>query len=147
MGREGGQGPGAASAGWWEDADGCVMRYGARAPLVVQAHLHSAVSRCSEVWSLAPPPSARIGSGHSGTARTLRRQRQGGAAGPQSHPVEAPVHGSLPCSTCRWLMAPRMGFALHDPSAPCGTALCIHAPGQPTGNGTQPSRGNGKSRA
>lgn len=37
----------------------------------MKAHPHSAVSRCSGVWSPAPPPSAQTGSGRSGTARTL----------------------------------------------------------------------------
>lgn len=74
-------------------------------------------------------------------------ERQGGAAGPPRHPVGAPAHSSLPCSTCRWLMASRVESALRDPSASDGTAVCTQAPGQPTGTGTQPSRGNGRSRA
>lgn len=40
----------------------------------VRAHPHSVASRCFGVWSPAPPPSARTGSGLSGTARTLRRR-------------------------------------------------------------------------
>ena len=69
----------------------------------VRAHPRSAGSRCFGVWSPAPPPSARTGSGLSGTARTLRGwgERHGAAAVPAvpaASPVGAPR--ALPCNTC-----------------------------------------------
>lgn len=114
------------------------MRCGARVPGVVQAHPHSAVSRCSEVWSPALPPSVRTGSGHSGTARTLGREARWSSrpppppSPPRRHPVGAPAHSSLPCSTWRWLMAPCVGSTRRDPLAP-GGLLCV-----PTLRGNRP---------
>lgn len=51
---------------------------------------------------------------------------------PRRHPVGAPVHSSLPCSTWRWLMAPCVGSTLRDPLAP-GWLLCV-----PTLRGNRP---------
>lgn len=125
--REGDRGPGEAGARWWEDEDGCRMRCGARVPGVVQAHPHSAVSRCSEVWSPALPPSVRTGSGHSGTSRTLGREARWSnrAPPPRRHPVGATAHSSLPCSTWRWLMAPRVGFTLRATLWPLADCFCV----------------------
>lgn len=71
-------------------------------PLVTQcrgcwAHPHSAESRCFGVWLPALPPSARTGSGLSGTARTLRGETRW--SGPPLRPrlpppaVGAPARG------------------------------------------------------
>lgn len=71
----------------------------------MQAHLRSAASRCFGVWSPAPPPSARIASGLSGTARTLRREtRWSRPVTRASNAPECPPALVIPCSTCRWLM-------------------------------------------
>lgn len=66
-------------------------------------------------------------------------ERQGGAAAPltpisppRRHPVGAPAHSSLPCSTWRWLMAPCVGSTRRDPLAP-GGLLCV-----PTLRGNRP---------
>lgn len=127
------------------------MRCGARVPGVVQAHPHSAVSRCSEVWSPALPPSVRTGSGHSGTARTLGREARWSSR-PPPIPTSAPSrrgarpqlptlqHLALAHGAVRGVHSPR-------PLGPRLTALCTHAPGQPTGTGTQPSLGNCRARA
>lgn len=109
------------------------------APCVVKAHPHSAVSRCSEVWSPAPPPSARTGSGRSGTARTLWREAK------WSNPLSVPARRVafprlLPCSTCRWLMVPRhaSGLLAATPRRPSGL-LCV-----PTHPGNQPELGRSR---
>lgn len=100
--REGDRGPGEAGAEWWEDEDGCRMRCGARVPGVVQAHPHSAVSRCSEVWSPALLPSVRTGSGHSGTSRTLGREARWSNRPPGAIPSGRPP-------TAPYLAAPGAG--------------------------------------
>lgn len=86
--------PGPGEAGHWVlwDEGGGWMRDGCETRAPVKAHPHSAVSRCSEVWSPAPPPSARTVSGRSGTARTLWREAK------WSSPPSAPARrtGHLP---------------------------------------------------
>lgn len=77
-------------------------------------------------------------------------ERQGGAAG---HPVLSIPSGRP--STAPYLAAPAAGSWRRVrgplstiPRPPVGlTARCTHIPGQPTGTGTQPFRGNGRYRA
>lgn len=55
-------------------------------------------------------------------------ERQGGATAPpppRRHPVGATAHSSLPCSTWRWLMAPRVGFTLRATLWPLADCFCV----------------------
>lgn len=98
----------------------------------MKAHPHSAGSRCSEVWSPAPPPSVRTGFGRSGTARTLRREAKW-----SSWPSVPARRGAfplfLPCSTCRWLMLPQRASdpLAVTPLCPSGLLCVPTLPGNP----------------
>lgn len=117
------------------------MRDGRETRAPVKAHPHSAVSQCCEVWSPAPPPSARTGSGRSGTARTLWTEAK------WSSPPSAPARrtGRLPTApTLQHLplahgAAACVGSSRRDPSTSLGTALCTHTLGQQARTGTKPS--------
>lgn len=168
-----GEGSKGARVGWASGATstsrcrgeaGGAQRRAVRAP----AHPRSAASRCFGVWSPAPPPSARTGSGLSGTARTLRGGWGGGrhgAAGGPTVPAGAPrrqprrgapgPHLAAPASDS-WRQARRRrsrwaaeGATAATTRPPTGAGLlCVLAsPGQPTGTGTRPSRGDGRARA
>lgn len=84
-----GQGPGATRGSRSRSRPG---------PLVTQcqecgAHPHSAESRCFGVWLPALPPSARTGSGLSGTARTLRGETRWSGP-PRRTPLPPPAVGA-----------------------------------------------------
>lgn len=115
----------------------------------MQTHLHSVAFRYFGVLSPAPPPSARIASGLSGTARTLRKEtRWRCPVARGANPPECPPAFAIPCSTCRWLMAPHQQVVgryqdLRHPWRVLGPVpLCIRL----QGNGPQPDATASKGR-
>lgn len=112
---------------------------GVRATRVqARAHPRSAGSRCSGVWSPAPPPSARTGFGLSGTARTLRGETRWRS-----------------CSVTPWL-PPAAGGSRPSPylAAPASDSWCLKLsagrssgpPGSPAAGLRVPGADSGRGR-